>query len=117
MTHMARDQVVSPGIAAAVRAWLAANHKSQGWFARNAGLSDATLYNALSGKRHISAIHYDRIAAIIPEPWTRHYCEIAERPPYPVRETHEQEQERDYAYKRIKTPHLDEFAGIVGGWI
>lgn len=114
---MARDQTFSPGLPEAIRAWLKDNRKSQSWLARTAGLSDTSLYNALTGNRHIAAKYYDRIAAVIDEPWTRPYCELTERPPYPVREIHEKEQDRDYAFRRVKTPHLDAFNGMVGGWI
>ena len=109
-----RATVFSPGLGQAILAWLAATRHGKVWLADTAGMSTSTLH-PLFTKERTTALNFDRIAAVVPEPWTRPYCALTERPAMPMRARPEP-RGRDYSFRRIKTPSLDNFAGIEGGW-
>lgn len=111
--------IVSPGMVGALRAWLAADksHTMKG-LAEQTGLSISSVYGIFQG-RGCRAYNFDTINKVVPVLWKRNYCTIDERPGGPAdpkKIKAQQSCERDHSFKRIRTPALDSFAGIEGGW-
>jgi len=103
----------------ALREWLAASksHTMKG-LSKKTGLSISSVYGIFQG-RGCRAYNYDVINKVVPVLWERNYCEIAERPGGPAdpkKIKAQQLGERDHSFRRIRTPSLDDFAGIPGGW-
>ena len=115
---MRHDTVISPGLPAAIRAWLKAEGRSQSSLARLAHLPQGTINRVCNGAP-CTADKYDALLAVVPVLWTTPYCELTERPGGAVEPGKKAPKQRAFdknVWRPIRTPHLESYCGEVGGW-
>ncbi len=62
---------------------------------------------------------FNTICLQIKEPWQRNYCDLSERPARLSRVVAKRlaaMEDKKYVFRRIKTPSLEDFNGMPGGW-
>lgn len=115
---MRHDCVISPGLPTAIRLWLKAEGRSQASLARLAHLPQGTVNRVCNGAP-CTADKFDALLAVVPCLWTRDHCLLSERPGGAIEPGKKAPKQRAFdknVWRPIRTPALEAFNGVVGGW-
>lgn len=110
-------KVLCPGIGLAIRSHLAVHGMTRAALAAKTGLSVPQIGRVTAGNGVIPEATFTALRRALATPWTVNHCPLSERPCGPNRRPTPAGTERDYTTKRRYCPALDDFNGVVGGWL